>query len=139
MYIDSNIFILAGTDSGKKGKNCRKIIKDIDKNGIVCSSSYLVIDEVIWILKKKLGKKFAIKLTKKIFSFPIRWVDVNRSIIFKMIEVMENTKLDPRDALHLASMKENGISTIISEDKDFDKLTGIKRVDSSNFVKDYLS
>ncbi len=134
MYIDSNIFIFAATDSGKKGKSCRKIIESIDKKKIICSSSYLVIDEVIWILKKKFDKRFALKLIKRIFSLPIKWVDVNRSVMVKMIEITEDTKLDPRDALHLASMKYNGISTIISEDADFDKISGIKKVNSSTFV-----
>jgi len=134
LYIDSNIFIFAATDSGKKGKSCRKIIESIDKKKIICSSSYLVIDEVIWILKKKFDKRFALKLIKRIFSLPIKWVDVNRSVMVKMIEITEDTKLDPRDALHLASMKYNGISTIISEDADFDKISGIKKVNSSTFV-----
>lgn len=134
MYIDSNIFIFAATDSGKKGKDCRKIIDSIDREEIICSASYLVIDEVMWILKKKFNKKFSIKLIKRILSLPIKWIDINRPVIVKMIEMLENTKLDPRDAIHISSMKENGVSTIISEDKDFDKISSIKKLNSSKFV-----
>ena len=135
MYIDSNIFIFAATDAGKKGKNCRKIIEKIDKKEIFCSSSYLVIDEVIWILKKKFNKKFAIKLIKEISSLPIKWIDVNKSVVVKMIDIIEKTKLDPRDAVHLASMKENGISTILSEDNDFNQISGINKLNSSTFFE----
>lgn len=36
--------------------------------------------------------------------------------------------LNPSDALHVASMMNNGIKEIISEDKDFDKLKEIRRI-----------
>ena len=36
--------------------------------------------------------------------------------------------LKPSDALHVATMLSNHITTIISEDRDFDKIDSIKRV-----------
>lgn len=128
MYIDSNIFIFAATDKGKLGKKCRKIITLINKHKITCASSFLVIDEVMWILKKNVGRDSAIKITKAMLSLPIKWIELNKSIIIKMINIFENTTLDPRDAAHVASMKELGLSSILSEDADFDAVDGIERI-----------
>jgi hypothetical protein len=36
--------------------------------------------------------------------------------------------LKPSDALHLGVMRSNGINLIISEDEDFDKVKGVKRI-----------
>ncbi|MCK4347135.1 MAG: type II toxin-antitoxin system VapC family toxin, partial [Thermoplasmatales archaeon] len=110
MYIDSNIFIFASTDKGKLGQNCRGIIRRINEQKIACAASFLVVDEVMWILKKNVGRDDAIKITKAMLSMPIKWVEVDKSVIIKMIDIFEKTTLDPRDAIHIASMKELGLS-----------------------------
>ncbi len=134
MYVDSNVFIFAATDSGKKGKNCRKIIEMISEKQMICAASYLVIDEVIWVLRKHVGKKDSIKIVKTLLSLPIKWIELDKSITLSMIEILEKTKLDPRDAIHLASMKKLGLSSIISEDSDFDKIKEIQRISASKVV-----
>ena len=138
MYIDSNIFIFAAIDKGKLGQNCREIIRLINEQRIACASSFLVIDEVIWILKKKVGKDSAIKIIKAMLSMPIKWIDVDKSVIIKMIDVYEKTALDPRDAIHISSMKRVGLSIIASQDEDFDKVDGIERVSASKCVKKFI-
>ena len=138
MYIDSNIFIFASTDKGKLGQNCREIIRLINEQNIVCAASFLVLDEVMWILKKNVGRDDAIKITKAMLSMPIKWVEVNKSVIIKMTDIFEKTTLDPRDAIHIASMKELGLSSIVSEDNDFDKISGIERIDASKCIKKFL-
>jgi predicted nucleic acid-binding protein len=36
--------------------------------------------------------------------------------------------LKPSDAIHLATMEKAGISNIVSEDREFDRVKGIKRI-----------
>ena len=52
-----------------------------------------------------------------------------------MTDIFKKTTLDPRDAIHIASMKELGLSFIVSEDNDFDKVDRIKRVNVSKCIK----
>lgn len=135
MYIDSNIFIFAAEDQGEMGKTCRKIISLIEEGKIICASSYLVIDEVIWVLKKRIGKNKSIKIVNAIMSLPIKWLEVDRRTIMQMIETFEASYLDPRDSLHVSSMKIAGISTIISEDGDFDSIENIERITAIDCLK----
>ncbi|CAD6493067.1 MAG: PIN domain protein [Candidatus Argoarchaeum ethanivorans] len=137
MYIDSNIFIFAATGKEELGQNCRKIIKLINEQKITCAASFLVIDEVIWILKKEVGKDDAIKITKAMLSMPIKWIEIKKSVIIKMMDTYEKTTLDPRDAIHISSMKEVGLSVIVSEDDDFDKVEGIERINASECIEKY--
>ncbi len=138
MYIDSNIFIFAATDRGKLGKDCRNILELIDEQEIACAASFLVVDEVVWVLKRTIGKTDAVKITKAMLSMPLKWIDVTKSITMRMIGLYEKTSLAPRDAIHVASMKEVGISVIVSEDDDFDKVEGIERNNASEFIAKYL-
>lgn len=138
MYIDSNIFIYATLDTEQLGKQCRTVIKAINQQKITCASSYLVIDEVLWILKKQIGRADALTIIKSILSLPIKWIDVNNTVIINLISLFEQTTLDPRDTLHLASMKELALSTIITEDSDFDNIKGIKRISADQLVTQHL-
>ncbi|MGA1822956.1 MAG: type II toxin-antitoxin system VapC family toxin [Thermoplasmatota archaeon] len=136
MYIDSNIFIFAALDRSDLGDNCRKILDMIQNGDLTCASSYLTIDEVIWIIKKKLGKEKAVKIANAALSLPVRWIDVDREIIHRMIDHFGDQDLDPRDCLHLSSMRSSGINTILSEDQDFDTVKGIRRLGVGDLLKD---
>ncbi len=139
MYIDSNIFIFASTDQDILGESCQKILDMIESGEIQAASSLLVLDEVIWVLKKNLGREVAIKISKATLSLPIKWIDVSKSIMIETIDSFQKYNLDPRDCLHLASMKNSGITTIISEDTDFDKVKSIKRIDAATLLESYTS
>lgn len=138
MYIDSNIFIFAATDKGKLGKNCREVIRLINEQKIICASSFLVVDEAIWVLKKSVGKDSAIKITKAMLSMPINWIEIDKSVIIRMIDIYDKTTLDPRDAIHISSMRKVGLSVIVSEDNDFDKVDGIERINASKCIEKYF-
>ena len=68
---------------------------------------------------------------------PIKWIEVDKSIIIRMIDVYEKTSLDPRDSLHVSSMKKVGLSVIVSEDDDFDKVDGIERIGASKCIEKF--
>ncbi len=135
MYLDSNIFIFAAINPGKLGKNCREIMKLIDKQKISVATSCIVIDEVLWVLKRNIGKEDAIKIAKTILSMPIKWIRLDEAILLETFEIFEGTKLDPRDSIHISSMKNIGLTTIVSEDKDFDKVEGIERINASEYIR----
>ena len=51
-----------------------------------------------------------------------------------MLSLYDQTGLDPRDAIHVASMKKLGVSTLISEDSDFDKIDELERVTADEMI-----
>jgi len=44
-------------------------------------------------------------------------------------QIFETVKISPYDCAHAAVMKRVGLQTIISTDRDFDKIPGINRLD----------
>ena len=90
----------------------------------------LVIDEVIYVSKKKYNVNFndTISFLDEIvlpnsLILPIRKEDYD-----KAKELILQYNLKPSDAFHVAIMLNNSISKIISEDKDFDRIKKIERV-----------
>ena len=128
MYIDSNIFIFAALNTDQIGEDCRAIIEKISEGTLPAASSYLSIDEVMWIVKKNTNRMEAVNIAKSMLSLPIRWINVDEPIIMGMLATFQTLKLDPRDALHAASMQEHGLDQILSEDTDFENIGKIKRL-----------
>ncbi len=129
MYVDSNILIYSALDNEELGDSCRNFLDQIIKGKVSAASSYLVLDEVLWILQKEMGKEDALKAVKMFLSMPVKWIDVKREVVYYWLNIYSGSDLDPRDALHLATMKEVGLTTIVTEDKDFQDIEGIQRID----------
>ena len=68
-----------------------------------------VLNEVVWILKK-----YGVDL-KEIFDFLDGFTDLDLEDYVNMKEFMLRYNLKPSDALHVSSMKKDGIKTVVSE------------------------
>ena len=126
-YIDSNVFIYTALDNTEVGNNARKIMKYIMEKKLKCAISPLVMDEVMWSVQRMVGREVSIRVSNLILSLPLIWFDVSYDTVQRVLEFYRKG-LDPRDAFHIAVMLEYGVSSIISEDRDFDKISEIKRL-----------
>ena len=132
MYIDSNIFIYAAIDNTKTGEKARNVIEKIANGEIKGYVSPLVIDEVMWVIQKMVDRNVAYRTVQLITSLPLVWLDISYETTKIALEIYQRG-LDPRDSFHIGVMKEYNISEILSEDKDFDKISEIRRVSLNNF------
>ena len=133
MYVDSNIFIYAAIDSTEKGEKARKVIDKIANGEIKAYISPLVIDEVMWVIQKMVNRETAHEVGSLIISLPLIWLDISYETVKTSLSVYERG-LDPRDAFHVSVMEEYNISEILSEDKDFDKISEIKRYSLGDII-----
>lgn len=133
-YLDSNIFINSVLYNDEKAKKCKEIVLKIAKKEIIGVTSILTWDELVYVVRKNIGKEIAIKEGKKFLMLPnIIFVDANKNIIDKAQELISKYNLKPRDAIHAVSALINDINEIISDDEDFDKIKEIKRISLEKF------
>ena len=55
-------------------------------------------------------------------------VDATKNIVAEALFLYEQQRIQPRDAIHLATMRFKNITTIFTNDADFDKVQNIKRI-----------
>jgi len=130
-YIDSNVFIYSLVASLNDDKTifCRKILFSIIRKEINAFTSFLTWDEVVYNLKKKLGRNLALSHGEKFLYFPnLNFIKVDRQTIILAQKLMNTYEINPRDAIHAATALTVGVKEIISDDKDFDKIKDIKRI-----------
>jgi predicted nucleic acid-binding protein len=56
------------------------------------------------------------------------------STLMQAMEVMEIYPLRPKDAINIATMLENDIGFIVSEDKDYDKAGLVQRIHPRDLI-----
>jgi predicted nucleic acid-binding protein len=132
-YIDSNIFIypvIYDEDAISESKNCKSFLLKIASGGVEAYTSVITWDEVTWIVRRILGVEASVALGRKFLRFPnLKILGIRKTTILKAQEVMERYGLRPRDAIHAATAIENKITTIVSYDRGFDSVGGLKRIE----------
>ncbi|HLE47318.1 MAG TPA: type II toxin-antitoxin system VapC family toxin [Candidatus Thermoplasmatota archaeon] len=122
IYLDSNVFIYAGTDGGARGRAAASLLAKTIRDG-ACTAS-LTADEVLWAIAKKLGRPVAAEKVRQFLALNLEVVGVEKRDIESALRHFENG-LDPRDAIHAAVAIRKGCSAIASSDPAFANLEGL--------------
>lgn len=131
IYLDTNIFLYPQTGANTLSGACVAILEKAARGQISAGTSVLTWDEFHYALQKKkeLGKSAATTQSKLFLQLPgITFFAVTLDIVSKAQEIVELCHLDPRDAIHAATAILNGCKEIVSDDKDFDVVKGLKRI-----------
>jgi hypothetical protein len=109
---------------------CKNILEKIKSRGILVITDTEVLQEILYryfsIRKRTLGEiayRSIVEICIEIL--PIRLIDMDKALeILKMADGITS-----RDAIHAATMINNGIKEIISTDPHLDRIPAIKRID----------
>ncbi|MET1159639.1 MAG: type II toxin-antitoxin system VapC family toxin [Thermoprotei archaeon] len=89
----------------------------------------LVLDELLYISKKKYNIPYDVTI-EFIESNVLPYVSVlslGENEYNQAVNILKKYQLKPSDAIHVGAMLANDISLIASEDREYDKIEGIKR------------
>ena len=128
LYLDANFFILSNFDTTTKGENARKLLQGVVE-GKEAVTSVLALDEVMWVILRNRKETELRTVIEEIYSVKNLAVkEVPPSAPLTALDFIERYNLKPRDAFHAAVMKHFGITKIVSDDADFDRIRGIGRI-----------
>ncbi len=132
-FVDTNVFIryLTGDDEAK-AKASLVLFQRLETGKESALTSDAVIAEVVFILQSprlyQMGKERIRTLLE-----PIIWLRglrlPNKSIYKRTFDLYCGTSIGFVDAYNAAYMESHGITEVYSYDKDFDKVTGITRLE----------
>ena len=127
MFIDSNIFIHAYKTQGVAQTACKNLLLRILAGEINAHTSVLVLNEVHYFFLCEYGVERANSIFRNILNYKNLEVLAIDKKILEYVPGFTKDGLETSDAFHAASMQANGISTVCSYDKGFDKVKGLKR------------
>ena len=127
LYLDSNVFIYAAINTQEQGNKARALLQKIQQGQEKAATSALTFDEVYWSIKKH-KQELAKETCNALLNFPnLKIIPFTRELAQKALEIIEESHLQPRDAIHAATAIATEADCIISTDPHFDKLKEIKR------------
>ena len=135
VYLDTNIFLYPLLYDNAKAKACKIIITQIVKKEIKGYTSILTWDELVYTLSRLVDSETAKKEGALFLQMPnLEIIDANKKIVALAQSLVSTYPLKPRDAIHAATALTHGISEIISDDADLDKVKELKRIGPERFV-----
>lgn len=135
-FIDVNVFMYAAGKPHPYKEPCIKILSDLESGILAGLVNTEIFQELLYRYHHIQLAEKGVELCRNIFQLPIKILPVTEQDIRLAVDLFEsyqNKGLKARDAMHAATMKNNGIIKIISADKDFDVINSIRRIDPLNY------
>jgi len=136
IFLDVNVFMYAAGKQHKYKTPCVKILTALENGDLEAVVNTEIFQELLYRYYYINLSDKGILLCQNILKYPVIILPVTEDDIKLSIELFNSYKttgLKPRDCIHAATMKNNGITTIISADKDFDEIDFLKRIDPCNY------
>ena len=131
-FLDTNIFLYAAGASHPLREACARVLRRVADGTLDATISSEVIQEVLYVLIRRGRRGDALKLASDLASLFPDLLAVTRDDVAGACELLRRyPQLSVRDAVHVGTMLQNGLRTIVSVDSDFDQVSEIRRVDPS--------
>jgi uncharacterized protein len=130
VFLDTNIIMYSVGGSHPLRKPCRTCLEKIYEGKLSVITNAEVLQEILYRYISLNEKEKALQLTNSFIEICESVYPVTVDDVTLAMELIKKKKLPHiRDAIHAATMMQHDIKEILSTDKHFDKLPGIKRID----------
>lgn len=127
LYLDANVFIFAALNTESYGDKAELLLNRIQRGEEIGVTSALTVDEVFWEVKRNRSFEEALFTCEAMFRLKsLEIVPADRDIVFLALQIMRQFRLDSRDAIHAATALTEKVDAIVSTDRVFGKVKGLK-------------
>ena len=134
-FLDTNVILRYLTrDDEEKAEACYQLFERASRGEEILVTCEAIVAEVVYVLssrragyhlsRREIAARLFPILSLRGLRLPQKQLYINALNIYA-----SSTALDFEDALAIAHMQHQGITEIISYDRDFDDITGIQRIE----------
>ena len=128
-FVDANVFIYILIKSPRESfETSRKILQRIEAGEEAITSTAVLREVVDWLEYNRRKKEIKVFLTAVNSYISLHKTTPSWEDMLSALDHMEAEDIDYVDALTLHTMKKNGLDEIYSNDRDFDRVTWVKRI-----------
>lgn len=132
LFVDANVFLRHLTsDHVDHSTRALAFFERVLTGEIIVTTSEAVIAEVVHVLSSRIynvGRSEIVGAVTSIVEMPNMHIP-HKEAYFEALACYGSSRLDFVDCLNIAHMKRQGITEIVSFDRDFDRFPGITRVE----------
>lgn len=129
VFLDTNVFLYAiGAQHPLKAAS-QRVLERVGEGELDAVSSTEVVQEILYVLTRRGFRETGLKLARHATQLLGGLLPVTQDDLLTACDLIElYPGLSTRDAIHAATMLNNGISEIITADCHFDEVRGIRRL-----------
>ncbi len=135
-FLDVNIFMYAAGAPHVYKEPCPQILFDVEIGKLPAVINTEILQEVLYRYSHIGLAEKGIRLCREIFEYPLTILPVVIADMRAAVDLFEARRLigiKPRDAIHAATMRNNGIVRVLSADRDFEGFGFLTRIDPSTY------
>lgn len=130
IFLDANIFLYAIGGDGPYRDPSRAVLEAVGQGKLDAVTSSEVLQEILHVRSRRVNVRDAANAVRAAAGLVADVLAVAREDVLEACRFLDiHPTLGARDALHAAVMKNAGVSVLVSVDRDFDILPGLKRLD----------
>ena len=135
VFLDTNLFLYAAGAQHPLRSPCQAVLKQLGRGALAGATSTEVVQELMYVLCRRGRQNDALRLARNVLALFPNLLPVTRADMALACNILEQAPGIPaRDAVHAATMRNNGLEVIISADRHFDAIGGIRRIDPADAV-----
>jgi predicted nucleic acid-binding protein len=128
-FVDTNVFIYVFIKSPKKDYEiARRILQRIENGEEAATSIAVIYEAVDWLEYNNREIEVGSFLTAINSYLSLSKLSIEWDKFLSALKEKYDRQIDFVDTLNLRVMREIGVTEIYSNDKDFDRINGIKRI-----------
>ena len=136
-FLDVNIFMYAAGAPHPYKDPCVRILSDVETGALAAAINTEILQELLYRYSHiKLADK-GVQLCRHTLKYPLTILPITEADIRLAVDLFDTHRVagfGPRDSIHAATMQNNGISRLVSADKDFDHLGSVTRIDPLAYI-----
>jgi predicted nucleic acid-binding protein len=132
VFLDANVFMYAAGAVHQYKAPCVRILTDVEAGKLPAVINTEILQEILYRYSHIGLAEKGVSLCREILKYPLvdlPVTDADIRLAVDLFDVHRAMGVKPRDAVHAATMQNNGITHAISADGHFDRFTFITRID----------
>lgn len=134
LFVDSSVLLYAVGGTHRHQQSCRRILQAAQAKTVVLHGSVECVQEALFHRLRMTDRTSALADASD-FRELLTLHDFDRTVLTRMLGLVEHTHLRGRDVVHAATALEHGFTEIVAADRDFDGIPGLARVDPEGVLE----
>lgn len=137
-FIDSSVVLYASGAPHRMRDACHQLLVRSNRAEVSLHASVEMIQEFVFHRMRKepagIAADKAAELSRAVTLHPF-----DESVLDRSVELIRTGTVRGRDAVHAATALEAGFDAIVSSDRDFDGIPGLRRIDPADLADELES
>jgi predicted nucleic acid-binding protein len=134
VFLDANVFLYAAGADHPLREPAQQVIQKVSRGELLATASAEILQEILHVMHRRDQVDLGVQLVRNTgLLFPdLLPITLNDMLIASDL-LKRYPQIRARDAVHAATMLNNGLDSIISSDHHFDDILEIRRIPLDSF------